>query len=53
MAKLTLRNVVKNKKDRSYIVMEIRVLQEIRALNQLATNMKVDVYLKVWSSHCV
>ena len=43
---LALRIRLKNKTDRSHVVMEIRVLQEILALNQMAKNIKMNIDLK-------
>ena len=44
---LALRIRLKNKTDRSHVVMEIRVLQEILALNQMAKNIKMNIHF-VW-----
>lgn len=43
---LALRIRLKNKTDRSHVVMEIRVLQEILALNQMAKNITMNIDLK-------
>ena len=43
---LALRIRLKNKTDRSHVVMEIRVFQEILALNQMAKNIKMNIDLK-------